>query len=135
VLSQHDSWDHIREALGAGASGYLIKTSSAAELVEAIRCVARGERYLSADVTGRVVGAFARPGEPRRPGSLDQLTAREREVLQLIAEGLSSREIADELVVSVRTVEAHRSHVMEKLDIHKVAGLVRFAIREGLVAP
>lgn len=134
ILSQHDSWSYVEQALRAGASGYLVKTSSASELLSGIRAVSEGKSYLSPDIAQQLVGAFSKP-EDERGSPLQALTHREREVLQLIAECLSSKEIAAQLGVSVRTVEAHRASLMEKLDIHKLSGLVRFAIREGLVAP
>lgn len=134
ILSQHESWSHIQQALKAGASGYLIKTSSACQLLAAIRAVCAGKSYLSPEIARRLVEAFARP-EEGFASPLSAISKREREVLQLIAEGFSSKEIAGELGVSVRTADAHRGSLMSKLDIHKVSGLVRFAIREGLLAP
>ncbi len=133
ILSQHESWSYVEEALKAGAAGYLVKTSPGTQLLTALRAIRSGKRYLSPDIAGRVVDAVVRP--ERSAGSpVGALSGREREVLQLIGEGLSSKEIADSLGVSARTVEAHRASVMHKLDIHKVAGLVRFAIREGIIA-
>lgn len=134
MLSQHDGWAFVGEALKAGAAGYLAKTSSGSTLVAALREIRAGKTYLSPDIAERVVDAVVRP--ERGSGSpAASLSGREREVLQLISEGLSSKQIADSLGVSARTVEAHRGSVMRKLGIHKVAGLVRFAIREGLVGP
>jgi DNA-binding NarL/FixJ family response regulator len=134
ILSQHDSWSYVQEALKAGAAGYLVKTSSGTQLLTALREIRAGKSYLSPDIAGRVVDAVVRP--ERSSGSpVGALSGREREVLQLISEGLSSKEIGGSLGVSTRTVEAHRANVMQKLDIHKVAGLVRFAIREGLIGP
>lgn len=133
VLSQHESWSYVQEALKAGAAGYLVKTASATQLLSAIRAIQSGRSYLSPEIAGQLVDAFARPG--RGAGSpLSALSGREREVLQLIGEGLSSKEIATTLGVSARTAEAHRANVMQKLNIHKVAGLVRFAIREGVIS-
>lgn len=132
ILSQHASWSYVEEALKAGAAGYLVKTASGFQLLTALRAVRAGQSYLSPDIAGRVVDALVGPA--RNSGSpTGVLSGREREVLQLIGEGLSTKEIADSLGVSARTVEAHRASVMQKLDIHKVAGLVRFAIREGLI--
>jgi len=134
VLSQHDAWSTVEEALKAGAAGYLVKTSSGFQLLTALRAIRDGKSYLSPEIAGRVVDAVVRPD--RNSGTaIGMLSAREREVLQLISEGLSSKEIAESLGVSPRTVEAHRANVMEKLGIHKVAGLVRFAIREGIIGP
>ena len=134
ILSQHESWGYVQEALKAGAAGYLVKTSSATQLLTGIRAVRSGRMFLSPEIAGQVVGALTRP-EPALGSPLGGLSGREREVLQLIGEGLSSKEIASALDVSTRTAEAHRANVMQKLDIHKVAGLVRFAIREGLISP
>jgi DNA-binding NarL/FixJ family response regulator len=134
ILSQHESWSYVQEALKAGAAGYLVKTSSSTQLLMAIRAVCSGKSFLSPEIAGHLVGALARP-EADRGSALAPLSGREREVLQLIGEGLSSKEIASALCVSTRTAEAHRANVMQKLNIHKVAGLVRFAIREGLIAP
>jgi DNA-binding NarL/FixJ family response regulator len=134
ALSMHDSQSYVEEALRAGASGYVHKNASAEDLFSAIDAVRTGESYLSPTVTQQVVDAIARPGE--RPSSaVSALTQREREVLKLIADGLSSKEIAVQLGVSLKTIESHRANLMDKLDIHKVSGLVRFAVRAGLVAP
>ena len=134
ALTMHDGQSYVEEALRAGASGYVHKNASAEDLFAAIDSVRSGESYLSPAVTQQVVDAIARPGD--RPSSaISALTDREREVLKLIADGLSSKEIAQKLGVSLKTIESHRANLMDKLDIHKVSGLVRFAIRAGLVAP
>ena len=134
ALSMHDAQSYVEEALRAGASGYVHKNASAEDLFSAIDAVRTGESYLSPTVTQQVVDAIARPGD--RPSSaVSALTQREREVLKLIADGLSSKEIAAQLGVSLKTIESHRANLMDKLDIHKVSGLVRFAVRAGLVAP
>ena len=134
ALSMHDTQSYVEEALRAGASGYVHKNASAEDLFTAIDAVRGGESYLSPTVTQQVVDAIARPGD--RPASaVSALTNREREVLKLIADGLSSKEIAGQLGVSLKTIESHRANLMDKLDIHKVSGLVRFEIRAGLVAP
>jgi len=134
ALSMHDQQSYVEEALRAGASGYVHKNASAEDLFSAIDAVRIGESYLSPTVTQKVVDAIARPGD--RPASaVSALTQREREVLKLIADGLSSKEIAAQLGVSLKTIESHRANLMDKLDIHKVSGLVRFAVRAGLVAP
>ena len=127
-----DGRNHVEQALRAGAAGYLVKTCSFDELLSAIGAVQTGASYLSPAVTRQVVDAIARPGDSV-PSGAAMLTDREREVLQLIAEGLSSKEIAPVLGVSLKTVDSHRSNLMDKLDIHKVSGLVRYAIRMGLV--
>ena len=132
VLSMHEDRNYVEEVLRAGASGYIVKNSSPAELLSAIDAVREGRSYLSDSITQQVVDAIAHP-DGEAPAGLTVLTDREREVLQLIAEGLSSKEIAGQLGVSLKTVDSHRSNLMEKLDIHKVAGLVKFAVRAGLV--
>jgi DNA-binding NarL/FixJ family response regulator len=134
IVSQHEGWTYVEEALKAGAAGYLVKTASGAQLFTALRAVAEGKRYLSPEIAGRVVDAIVRPDRGAGPAA-GALSGREREVLQLLGEGLSSKEIAGSLGVSARTVDAHRASVMQKVGIHKVASLIRFAIREGLIAP
>src|SRR5688500_11626862 len=129
VLSMYTGEEYVREALAAGASGYLVKDSAADELTEAIRIVARGERYLSPAIA-HLAGKTSSGGQ----SPLDRLTTREREVLQLIAEGNSNKEIAARLALSVKTIEAHRTNLMAKLDIHDTASLTRFAIARGLVS-
>ena len=134
ILSQHESSNVIEAALRAGATGYVHKSAEASEVVTAARAASKGKGYLSPGIASQVVHALAQPPEER---ALDgaSLSRREREVLQLVAEGLSSKEVAAELGVSTRTAETHRGSLMNKLGIHKVAGLVRFAVREGIVTP
>ena len=132
ILSMHDNRSYVEEVLRAGASGYVLKDSAAADLLQAIDAVRGGDSFLSPTITQQVVDAIAHPAE-RPEAALASLTDREREVLTLIAEGLSSKQIAKELGVSLKTIESHRANLMDKLDIHKVSGLVRFAIRSGLV--
>ena len=134
ILSTHATRPHVEEALRAGASGYLVKTGSSDELMQAIDTVVTGQSYLSSAIAQHVVDAINHEGHASSP-NLRSLTSREREVLQLIAEGLSNKEIATELGVSTRTIDSHRSNLMEKLSIRRVSGLVRFAIREGLLSP
>ncbi len=134
ILSQHDRSDFVEAALREGAACYVLKSAPATDLVAAVRAARAGKCFLSPEIAQHLVTAFASPPEERAMGQ-SRLTPREREVLQLIAEGLSSKEIAASLGVSTRTAETHRTSVMNKLDVHKVAGLVRFAIREGLVSP
>jgi DNA-binding NarL/FixJ family response regulator len=134
ALSSQESRGYVQQALRAGASGYVVKSAPATELIEAINAVKMGRFYVSPAVAGHLVEAASFTGE-RTTAGLDMLTAREREVLQLIAEGLTSKEIATRLGVSTKTANTHRASLMEKLDIHKAPSLVRFAIREGLVAP
>jgi DNA-binding NarL/FixJ family response regulator len=133
ILSMHVDDEYVRRALVAGAAGYLLKNSDRSELEMALRAVARGETWLTPEVSSRVVAAYARGEMPAASGPLELLTRRQREVLQLIAEGLSTKEIAHRLDVSVKTVESHRTELMDRLDIHGVAGLVRYAIRVGIV--
>ncbi len=134
ILSMHANEEYVWQALRAGAAGYLLKDADIAELEVAVKAVARGETYLTPPVSKHVIADYVRRvgGEP---GPAERLTPRQREVLQLIAEGHTTREIAQILGVSVKTVETHRQQLMERLDIHDIAGLVRYAIRIGLVMP
>jgi DNA-binding NarL/FixJ family response regulator len=132
VLSMHESPGYVEEVLRAGASGYLLKDSASEELVQAIDAIRAGDSYLSPAITQQVVDALAHPAD-RPTSAVSVLSERERQVLTLIAEGLSSKEIARDLGVSLKTIESHRANLMDKLEIHKVSGLVRFAIRVGLV--
>jgi DNA-binding NarL/FixJ family response regulator len=132
ILSMHTGEDHVLRAIRAGAAGYLLKDASPAELEAAVRAVARGEIYLSPAISRYVVDDYVRrAGGDRSP--LDRLTSRQREVLQLIAEGNTTKAIATRLVLSVKTVETHRAQLMERLEARDVATLVRLAIRVGLV--
>jgi DNA-binding NarL/FixJ family response regulator len=133
VLSGHSGEQFVLEAMNAGASGYALKGSAPAELAMAIQAVARGELFLSPAISKHVVRAVrARDGDSRT--SIGQLTPRQREILQLIAEGKSSKQIAQLLDAGVKTIEAHRANLMARLNIHDVAGLVRYAIRHGLIS-
>ena len=135
ILSMHTTEDFVRRAIKAGASGYLIKDSPPLDLKLAIEAIARNEIYLSPRVSRHVVSAFLNGGSGEQTGkSLDQLTPRQREILQLIAEGKSTKAIAFQLDVSVKTVETHRAALMERLKINDVAGLVLYAVRYGLVS-
>jgi DNA-binding NarL/FixJ family response regulator len=132
ILSMHSAEEYVLRALRAGCAGYLLKGSAVAELEVAVRAVARGETYLSSAVSKRVVEEYlSRTGSAADP--LDALTPRQREILQLVAEGNTSKDIASRLLLSFKTVEAHRAQIMERLGVHDVAGLVRFAVRVGLV--
>lgn len=134
LMSMYDHEAYVAEALAVGAAGYVLKDASAAELDIAVHAVARGESYLSPAVAKRIVeGEVPTRGEGAI--GLQRLTPRQREILQLIAEGNTSKEIARKLELSIKTVETHRTHLMERLDIHDIAGLVRYAIRVGLVKP
>jgi DNA-binding NarL/FixJ family response regulator len=133
ILSMHASEEYVLQALRAGAAAYLIKDSATAELELALKSVMRGETYLSPAISRQVVeGYMQRVGAG---GADDPLTPRQREVLKRIAEGRSTKEIAFELKLSVKTVETHRAQIMERLGIRDVAGLVRYAMRAGLVPP
>lgn len=133
MLSMHTDRQYIFESLRAGASGYVPKDVAFTELLEAIRVVSSGNTYLSPPLTGVVMDDYVRRAKGKQGASeLEKLSSREREVLQLIAEGKSSAEVAQVLHISIRTVDTHRHNIMEKLDIHSIAGLTKFAIRHGL---
>jgi len=129
ALSMHKDAVYVREILRAGARGYLLKDAFDSDFVAAVRAVARGEAYLSPAVSDSVLADYRQ----HVTDPIDLLTAREREVLQLIAEGKTNKEIAGLLNLSVYTVDAHRGRVMEKLNLHSTGELVRFAVRKGLV--
>jgi DNA-binding NarL/FixJ family response regulator len=134
ILSMHTSEEYVLRALRAGCAGYLVKGSAVSELEIAVRAVVRGETYLSPVVSKRVVDDYVnRTGGAADP--LDALTPRQREILQLVAEGNTSKDIARLLGLAFKTVETHRGQIMERLGVHDVAGLVRFAVRVGLVTP
>lgn len=135
IVSMHGDDATVRRALTAGAAGYLLKNSDRAELEMALRTVARGDTWLTPTLTKRVVAAFTQETKLPEAGPFAALTPRQREVLQLVAEGYSNKEIAQRLDVAPKTVETHRTELMERLGIHGVAGLVRYAIQVGLVRP
>ncbi|MEY2488793.1 MAG: hypothetical protein QOC70_735 [Verrucomicrobiota bacterium] len=132
ILSAHVTEDYVSRALRSGASGYMLKHAAAVELEFGINSVAQGKIYLSPSVTRTIINSYMERGggelSPR-----EQLTARQREILQMIAEGKNTKEIASTLEISVKTVEAHRLQLMARLEIHDVPGLVRYAIRNGMV--
>jgi len=132
ILSSHTSEDFVRRAIKAGAEGYVVKEALAAELVAAIKAITQGNAYLSPGISQHVMSGLRGPAE-RGESPLDALTARQREILQMIAEGKSTKEIAFSLEVSIKTIETHRAALMERLGIRDLAGLVRFAVRHGLV--
>jgi DNA-binding NarL/FixJ family response regulator len=133
ILSMHQSEEYVRRALRLGAVAYLLKDSAPMELELALAAVMRGETYLSPAVSKGVVNDYVqRLRDQDQPG--DQLSPRQREVLQLIAEGLSSKEIARRLDLSVKTVDTHRSSLMKQLEVHEVTGLVRYAMKIGLIS-
>jgi two-component system, NarL family, response regulator NreC len=131
LLTQHEEEQYIHEALQAGVKGYVLKNQVATDLVHAIQQVSRGEFYLSPGISRKVMEAYRSKSD--RPA--DPLTMRERQVLQLIAEGKSTKDTASLLGISVKTAESHRMRLMQKLDIHETASLVRYAVRRGLIEP
>lgn len=134
VLTMHEDEAYVYELVKAGASGYVLKRASARDLVDAVRAVASGHTFLHPLIARRLVSEYesanARTDDRQR---FDGLTERERQVVKLIADGKTNREIAERLHISIKTVETHRTHIMEKLDLHDRAHLVRYAIRKGLI--
>ena len=137
ILSMHTAETYVLEALRAGAVGYVVKDAAVDEMERALRAVQKGERWLSPSVSRHLLDEYLRlaRGQPMVGSSVEALTLRQREILQLIAEGHSTREIADRLTISIKTVETHRAQIMERLNIRDVAGLTRFALRAGLIDP
>jgi DNA-binding NarL/FixJ family response regulator len=131
LLTQHDEEQYLSEALEAGVKGYVLKSQVASDLMQAMRQVSHGGVYLSPGVSRAVMEAYRSKSEKPR----DPLTARERQVLQLIAEGKSTKDVASVLGISVKTAESHRTRLMQKLDIHETASLVLYAVRRGIVHP
>lgn len=138
ILSMHTNEEYVAQALQAGAAGYLVKNAAPSELEVAIRSAARGETYLSPAVSTRVIAEYLRRVGDNKNCQLTQtteiLTTRQREVLQLVAEGHTNKEIAKMLNLSIKTVDSHRTQLMDRLDIHDIPGLVRYAIRNGMVS-
>lgn len=132
ILSMHANEEYVRQALRVGVSGYLIKDAATSELEIAVKAVSRGETYLSPAVAKHVIRKY-KQRVAGRVSAYDQLTPRQREILQLIAEGQTTKEIASILDISLKTAQTHRIQLMERLDIRDVAGLVRYAIRIGLI--
>jgi two-component system, NarL family, response regulator NreC len=137
ALTMHESDEYFFRVLQAGAAGYILKRAASTELLLAIRAVARGEVFLYPSVAKKLVGDYLShaqaTGEGEAQNSYAGLTQREREILTLIAEGLSNREIAERLVLSLSTVQTHYAHIMDKLGFHKRADLIKYAIRNGLI--
>jgi two-component system response regulator NreC len=129
LLTQHDEDQYVTEALRAGVKGYVLKNQAAADFVHAIQEVYRGSVYLSPSISRTVVDAYL----SKTYDSTDPLSGRERQVLQLVGEGKSTKDVAVQLGISVKTAESHRARLMKKLDIHETASLVRYAIRRGLI--
>lgn len=135
ILSMHATREHIQRALQAGAKGYLLKESAGAEVVKAVRCVYTGKRYLGEPVSEILIDDYLNGCHADQyVDPLDQLSGREREILQLVVEGHVSAKIADILCLSPKTVETYRSRIMSKLNIKDIPGLVKFAIRNGLIS-
>jgi two-component system response regulator NreC len=132
ALTMHDDEEYVRQLLAAGAAGYVLKRAAASELVSAIRAVWRGEAVLSPAVTRLVIADYLERQTPGQPAA-DELTPREREVLQLIAEGHTNKEIAALLNLSIKTVQAHRTSLMQKLDLHDRGALIRYAIQKKII--
>jgi len=134
ILSMHTGEDYVLQALSAGATGYLLKDAATNELGLALNAVRQGETYLSPTISKEVLARYEQLAQDPRAEAAKTLTPRMREILQLIAEGRSTKEIAFLLNLSVKTIETHRMHLMARLDIHEVAGLVRYALRHGLIS-
>lgn len=133
VLSMYDDEAFVLEALDNGASGYVLKDSNSSDLILAVREVFAGRRYLSPPLSNRAISAYQQSAKTGSFDKYDALTTREREVLQLTAEGRSNSEIASKLGISVRTAETHRANLMNKLGIHSQADMIRFAIKRGII--
>ena len=133
ILSMHDNEEYVWRALKAGASGYLLKKAAAVELETALQRVLDGEIYLSREISSRLVKKFPLQGIAHQKSPLEQLTSRQREILQLIAEGQNTKQIGEILKLSPKTVEYHRMKLMDGLNVHDIPGLVRFALRVGLI--
>jgi two-component system response regulator NreC len=133
MLSMHEDEGFIRQALTAGALGYILKDAAAQELVEAIRAINQGDAVLSSAITRLVIEDYLRFGEIRPTDDDDCLTPREREVLQLIAEGYTNKQIAEILNISIKTVQVHRTNMMKKLDLHDRGELIKYAIQKKII--
>lgn len=134
ILSMHHNEEYVWRALKAGATGYLLKKAATTELASALQRVAHGETYLSKELSPHLSKSFPLEGIAKRKSPLEQLTDRQREILQLIAEGQNTKGIAEILKLSPKTVEYHRMKLMDCLNVHDIPGLVRFALRERLIA-
>ncbi len=133
VLSMYDNEEYIRHALEAGAMGYLLKDATTSELIGAIHSVYRGEAVLSPAITRLVIEDYLRWGGMRPQEEVDSLSPREREILQLIAEGYTNKQIAEILSISIKTVQAHRNNLMQKLDLHDRGELIKYAIQKKII--
>jgi DNA-binding NarL/FixJ family response regulator len=133
ILSMHGSEELIRGALEAGVRGYVLKSDASRDLISAVLALSEHKPFLSSSASGAVLGRLL--GSPKQPGSLQALTPREREIIQLVAEGKSNKEVAVTLEISTKTVEAHRANMMRKVGVSSVSELVRFAIRNKIIEP
>jgi NarL family two-component system response regulator LiaR len=133
VITVHDNEEYFRQVLEAGASGYILKRAAASELVAAIRAVNNGEAVLAPSITRMLLEDYLRRENSRTQLDSDILSPREREILQLIAEGKTSREIADTLNISIKTVQSHRTNLMQKLDLHDRGDLIKYAIQKKII--
>jgi two-component system response regulator NreC len=134
ILTMHEDEEYVEEALGAGASGYILKDAAAHELISAIRSIFRGETYLSPRISKRIVSGYLKRtqrAEPKTP--YEQLTIREREILRLLAEGHSAKEVSQLLNIQPKTVDAHRANLMKKLGLHSRSDLIKYAIRRKII--
>ncbi|MEJ2600315.1 MAG: response regulator transcription factor [Anaerolineales bacterium] len=135
ILTMHESDEYFFRALQAGASGYVLKKAATQDLIAAARAVARGEAFLYPSVAKKLIGDYVRRVQPgTEEGGYTSLSDREREVLMLLAQGLSNREIAERLVISQSTLQTHRSHILEKLGLRTTADLIKYAVKHGLVS-
>jgi two-component system response regulator NreC len=133
ILTMHENEEYIRQVLANGAMGYILKDAAARDLLGAIRAVYRGEAVLSPAITRLIIEDYFRWGDLNTAPSSDNLTPREREILQLIAEGYNNKQIGEILCISVKTVQAHRSSLMSKLDLHDRSELIKYAIRKKII--
>lgn len=133
VLTMYTNEEYVFQILQAGANGYLVKETAFQDLISAIRAVYRDEAFMSPSISKKVINRYTQRAQKTNDTTSDVLTTREREVLQLIAEGSSSKKIAEALFISPKTVETHRTHIMDKLNIHNRTDLVKYAIRKGIV--
>jgi len=135
VLTMHDDEAYLRQFLQIGAAGYMVKKAADTELVAAIRAVHRGESFVHPSLTRVLIDRYLQQPQVKAKGPVEELTPRETEVLRLVAQGYTSQQVADQLSISVNTVETHRAHIMEKLGLRGRAQLVRYAIARGLLTP
>jgi DNA-binding NarL/FixJ family response regulator len=136
ILTIHEDEEYVYQIIRAGANGYMLKNAEKKEILSAVRAVMHEEPFFSPGISRLIVEKFIKQAKEESVPSLKQgLTAREKQVLQMIAEGLTSREVADKLFLSLNTVNTHRANLMQKLDIHETAGLVRYALQHGVIKP